>query len=171
MAIAVSVPIVPSRLLRCLLAGFGAACLGVGAACGAVWLGPLSAPLAVMSLLMLAGLSILSLLHRRVAPCASSWPRGQPTVRRIDLLGPGTLVLTVQQGMGPIRRLQVRLLADSTLWPGLLVLRLQGEAETKPPFSLLLLTDSVPPGEFRRLAVAVRSRAARALSAWPPMAS
>ncbi len=170
MAIAVSVPIVPSRLLRSLLAGFGAACLGMGAACAVGWLAPLSSPRAVMSLLTLAGLLVLLLLHPRMAPCASSWLRGQPTVRRLDLLGPGALVLTVQQGMGPIRRLQVRLLADSTLWPGLLVLRLQGEAGTDPPFSLLLLTDSVPPGTFRRLAVAVRSRAARAVSAWPPTA-
>lgn len=165
MAIALSVPVAPSRQLRCLLACFGAACLGMGLACVAGLSGPLSMPLAAALILMLAGLAVLLRLHRRLDPLSSSWPRGQPTVRRIDVLGPGGLVLTVQQGMGRIRRLQVRLLADSTLWPGLLVLRLQGEQGK--PIALMLFADSVPPGEFRRLAVALRSHAAQAVSAWP----
>jgi toxin CptA len=144
MPIAVSVPIVPSRLLRWIVCGFAAMCGLMGAMCTAGMLGALRWPTATGALGLAAGLAVLVAGNRRL------------THRRIDVLGVGRLALTVQQEVGPARRFPVRLLPGSTLWPGLLVLRLEGAPV------LILLRDSVPPGEFRRLGVALRAVAGRA---------
>jgi hypothetical protein len=154
MSIAVSVPLVPSRLLRRLMRGFGGVCLAMALACAAGWPGPAWWPGLGAVLCLLAGLAVL-----RVSSARSG---ARPTARTLDVVGPGTLVLTVQQGMGRIERLQVRLLGESTLWPGLLVLRLAGVHGPLPP--LLLCADSMPPGQFRRLAMALRSVAARPMA-------
>lgn len=143
MAIALSVPLVPSRLLRRLTVGYGLACLGMGAAAAAGWLGPRAWAAATVGACLLAGVALLR-TSRRAA-----------TVRTLALFGPGALVLTVQQGVAPPRHLRVRLLADSTLWAGLLVPRF----DLAPP--LVLFADSVPPGQFRRLSMALRALAAR----------
>ena len=143
MTIAVSVPIVPSRLLRAVATGFGAMLIGMGLCCTAGLLGPLRWPMATALLCVGAGLAVLVKGNKGI------------THRRLDVLGVGTLALTVQQGAGPPRRFPVRLLAGSTLWPDVLVLRLRGA----PP--LVLMPDSVPPGEFRRLGMALRAVAGR----------
>ncbi|MGV3655329.1 MAG: protein YgfX [Noviherbaspirillum sp.] len=57
----------------------------------------------------------------------------------------------------------VRLCGDSTLWPGLLLLRLQ--AESGPPWVLPILRDSVSATEYRGLAVACRWIAAHNIRA------
>ena len=143
MSIAVSVPIVPSRLLRVFVSGFAAMLIAMGVGCAAGWLGPLLWPKACCGLCLTAGVAVLVSGNKAI------------THRRLDVLGVGTLALTVQQGVGPPRRFPVRLLAGSTLWPNLLVLRLSGA----PP--LVLMPDSVPPGEFRRLGMAFRAVAGR----------
>lgn len=144
MSIALSVPLVPSRRLRLLVLGFGGACLLMAAALAAGACGPSRWPLATAALCLAAGLALLR-----------TW-RGRSTVRALDVLGPARLVLTVQQGDGAVRRVPVRLLAGSTLWPGLLVLRFDGVP------ALVLLSDSVAHEQFRPLAVALRTIAARA---------
>jgi len=80
----------------------------------------------------------------------------RPRACRIDVFGPGAAPLTVQQDQAAPR--PARLLPGSVFWPALLVLRLSGAA----PRVLLVLPDSVPPGAFRPLGVAVRTLAARA---------
>lgn len=146
MSIAVSVPIVPSRLLRRLTLAYAAACIAMGAACAFGLIGPVLWPAATGGLCVLAG----------VALCWRG--RASPTPRTLDVLGPASLALTVQLTGGRTHRFAVRLLPGSTLWPGLLVLRL---AEAPP---LVLLPDSVPPGSFRQLVMALRAVSGRAVA-------
>jgi toxin CptA len=161
MSMAVSVPIVPSRLLRRLMQAYAAMCIGMGAVCMAGWLGPMQAQEGIAALCMLAGMLTL-------------WrARALPTARRLDVCGPASVVLTVQRkggdGVGAAAdftmRSAVQLLPESTLWPGLLVLRLRGPPDEVPVLRvvLVLLPDSVPAGEFRRLVVALRAVAGRAV--------
>ncbi|MDB5959922.1 MAG: fliK [Massilia sp.] len=145
MTIAVSVPLVPSRTLRRLVLGFAAVCMGMAAALASGWLGPSTWPAATATLCLLAGLALAKSAIARL------------TARTLDVCGPGRLTLTVQQEVGTTHRMQVRLLAESTLWPGLLVLRFDGAP------ALVLFGDSVPAGQFRRLAVALRAVASKAV--------
>jgi toxin CptA len=149
MSIAVSAMIVPSRMLRRALLCYGLANLGAGAALGAgqaepAWLGwPLAA------CCVLAGALVLrcGALSRKV--------------RRLDISGLGQLRLTVQQGIGAsdARVAVVRLLPGSTVWPGLLLLRLRSDDGVV--CALALLPDCVEPGQFRKLSVALRDVASR----------
>ncbi|WP_426113724.1 protein YgfX [Massilia sp. PWRC2] len=147
MPVTVSVPIVPSRLLRALMSAYGSLCLAIGIAAGTGLLGPMHWPLLTAALCTAGGAGVLLAACRR------------PTARTLDVLGPGALVLTVQQGTGPPNRLPVTLLAQSTLWPQLLVLRLR--TADGGVLALLILPDSVAPGQFRRLSMALRAVAAR----------
>lgn len=70
--------------------------------------------------------------------------------RHIDISGVGEMRLTVYQ-----QQCRVRLLAGSTVWPGLLVLQLRQEDGGR--LWLPLLPDSVAPGDWRRLQLAVRA--------------
>ena len=139
MTIAVSVPIVPSRLMRWIVCGYAALCALMGVLCAAGMPGNVRWPNATCALCLAAAAAVLAQGNRRL------------THRRLDVLGVGRLALTVQQEVGLARRFPVRLLPGSTLWPGLLVLRLEGAPV------LILLRDSVPPGEFRRLGMALRA--------------
>ena len=81
------------------------------------------------------------------------WWRGRvrAIAGRLDISGVGVLRLTVYQHSGT----SLRLLHGSTLWPGLLVLRLgdeDGRVQT-----LVLLPDSVAHGDWRALALACRA--------------
>jgi hypothetical protein len=173
MSIAMTVVVAPSRRLRCLLAGFGASLL---AAAGAVGLpafasfpgaasftaGPVAA-----GVLLFAGACVL---HAALGPAM---------VHRIDISGVGQLRLTVQQGvrMDACEALPARLLPGSTLWPRLMLLRLEtarGPAAATAPDrlrdrfcarmrirrgvvcrSVAVLPDSLPPAALRALAVAL----------------
>jgi toxin CptA len=53
----------------------------------------------------------------------------------------------------------VQLLPGSTVWPGLMLLRLRDEDGVA--CALMLLPDSVEAGQFRRLSVAIRDVASR----------
>jgi toxin CptA len=144
MSIAVSAIIVPSRMLRRIVLCYGLANLGAGAALGAAPVQPFWLPLAGACCCLLAGVLVL----RSLAPGRK--------VRGIDISGLGQLRLTVQQGSGSgaTRAAPAALLPGSTVWPGLMLLRLRGEDGVVD--ALALLPDSVEPGQFRRLSVAIR---------------
>jgi toxin CptA len=147
MSIAVSAVTHPSRLLRASLAACAAAHLGASLALAA---GALGQP-AGRGLLALACAWCALLLARQAL-------QGQK-VRRIDISGLGEIRLTVQQeasGVGPLA-----LCPGSTLWPQLLLLRLRRQGGGGKARVLLLLPDSVAPGAFRALAVALRHVAER----------
>jgi toxin CptA len=149
MSIAVSAVIVPSRLLRRTLLCYGLANLGAGAALGAQLARPVWLPWLGACACLLAGALVLGALARL------------PKVRRIDISGLGQLRLTVQQGIGAndAPAAPMRLLPGSTVWPGLMLLRLRGDDGAG--VSLALLPDSVERGLVRRLSVALRDIAAR----------
>lgn len=150
MSIAVSAVLVPSRVLRLAWLCYGAANLGAAAALGAAQGVDTALPASLAAAAcLLAGVLVLRAAARN------------PKVSRIDISGLGQLRLTVQQGIGSsdVRTALVRLLPASTVWPGLLVLRLGGEDRLVR--SLVLVPDSVEAEQFRRLAVAIRDVASR----------
>jgi len=146
MSIAMTIVIAPSRCLRCLLAGFGAILLAAAGAVG-LRLSPAFAagPIVAATLLF-------------AAACVLHAARRGATVHRIDLSGPGRPSLTVQQGVrhGTAESLPARLLPGSTLWPRMMLLRLEtGGAQERGAgcLALAVLPDSVAPEAFRALAV------------------
>ncbi|MDL2355074.1 MAG: flagellar hook-length control protein [Pseudomonadota bacterium] len=150
MSIAVSAVIIPSRLLRFALACFAAANLGAALALAADLARPVRLPLTLAPACLVAAAALLLASVRRT-----------PTARRIDISGLGQLRLTVQQGIGAdaAPATVARLLAGSTVWPGLMLLRLR--CDNGAVVALALLPDSVNPGQFRRLSVAIRDVASR----------
>ena len=137
MSIAVSVIVRPSSGLRVLHAALCCCVMASAAFCAdAGWAAPL--------LCVLAGLvGALAWRPRRIA-------------HRLDISGVGQLRLTVYQDNGTA----LRLLEGSTLWPGLLLLRLGGDDGDVRP--LLVLPDSVTQADWRVLSLACRAIAARA---------
>ena len=150
MSIAVSVVIIPSPVLRLIRLGFGAANLGAAAALGFATPWPSSwLAVAGAGCCLLAGVLVL---------CSGGL---DPKVSRIDISGLGQLRQTVQQGIGSNigPTTPVQLLPASTIWPGLLLLRLRGEDGAVR--SLVLAADSIEAGKFRQLSVAIRDIASR----------
>jgi toxin CptA len=149
MSIAVSAIVRPSPCLRLLLLAFSMLAIGFGSLLllrqhAYSW--PLSG--ALISLLTGSILSFFLLKNRNS--------------HRIDISGVGQIRLTVYQLMpGGVRAdgTLVTLLAGSTLWPGLLLLRLC--TEDGAVVVLPILFDSVGAGLFRPLSVACRTIAAR----------
>ncbi len=148
MSIAMTAVIAPSRRLRCLLACFGALLLAAAAAVAGLptpagFAAAFAARPAVALALLFAGVCVA---HAALRPA---------TVHRIDISGPGQLRLTVQQGVRTDKSsaLPARLLPGSTLWPRLMLLRLQ--TAERGTCSLVVLPDSLPPEAFRALAVAL----------------
>jgi toxin CptA len=143
MSIAVSAVVKPSRRLRALVLAYGFANLAAAFAVGLLLparfvLGPLTA-----ICFLAAGSVLLSSAVRATK------------MRQIDISGLGQVRLTVQQDMAcnDVDGVAVALLAGSTIWPGLLLLRLgsEGGAATAVP----VLRDSVAPSVFRPLSVAL----------------
>jgi toxin CptA len=137
MSIAISAIIRPSLSLRVAQAALCAALL----ACAA-WCGP-----GVAGALLLAAGFAGAFCQRRLVKLA-----------RIDISAVGQVRLTVyhQRDAQHARTGQnVQLLPGSTLWPGLLLLRLGGEAG--PVVWLAVLPDSTAPDVRRRLALAARA--------------
>jgi toxin CptA len=155
MSIAVSAVVTPSRRLRALVAAYGLA--NVAAALAVGFMQPDRFALAPLS----------GILFFAVAACLLHSLANPTKTLRIDISGVGRVRLTVQQDMGagaanavpaPAGEV-VGLLAGSTRWPQLMLLRLQNEegAVTLLP----ILRDSVAPGVFRALAVAVAAAGGR----------
>jgi len=177
MSIAMTVVVASSRRLRCLLAGFGASMFAAAWAAGSSAFSHFTAGPAVAAALLFAGVCVT---HAALRPA---------TVHRIDISGPGQLRLTVQQGLRPEKRgaLPVRLLPGSTLWPRLLLLRLEASGDGRAlaaterarpwwarrwngmrrpaRYSIAVLPDSLPPDAFRALAVALGAQAMAASGA------
>jgi len=148
MSIAVSAVVTPSRLLRLALFAYAAACCGAAAAL-------LRASERFHFPWWLAGLCVLAaaVAVRATVPAA--------TTRRIDISGLGQLRVTVQQSMGGTApRALMQLLPGSTVWPNalLLLLRDAGSGQTSV---LMILPDSLPPEQFRKLGVSLRAIARR----------
>jgi hypothetical protein len=141
MSIAVSAIVKPSRLLRASLAACAAMHAGAALALAAGMHGALAG-----ACLLCAVLLLRQALRR-------------PKVRRIDISGLGEIRLTVQhesRGVPP----PVQLQAASTLWPQLLLLLLRRQ-QGGALLVLVVLPDSVAPGAFRALALALRYVAER----------
>ena len=145
MSIAVSALIRRSPGLRVLHAGF----------CGAVLLSSLACAGRLAALACVAGAAVGWWRGRRVGFAAA-------TSCRIDISPVGQIRLTVQQSSGlpgaALAAAPLSLLAGSTLWPGLLTLRL-GEAKPagRPAVhTVLVLPDSVARASWRPLALACR---------------
>ncbi|NVD74815.1 hypothetical protein HUX88_30460 [Duganella sp. BJB1802] len=135
MSIAVSVIVRPSSGLQLLHAGLCCGVLASAVACPG-WCAPLCCALA----------GLLGLWRGR--PCRNA--------RQLDISGVGQLRLTVYQKTGVV----LRLLDGSTIWPGLLLLRLgdgDGQAQV-----VAVLPDSVTRADWRALSLACRAIAARA---------
>jgi toxin CptA len=153
MSIAVSAVVRPSRCLRALVAAYGLSNVAAAAAAGLLLPDRFACAPASAAFLLCAG---GFLLHS----CATL-----TKTRRIDISGVGQLRLTVQQEMrtrvatdgvlidAEVSGAPVVLLPGTTIWPGVMLLRLGAEhgAVTLLP----VLHDSVAPGEFRALAVAL----------------
>jgi hypothetical protein len=153
MSIAVSAVVAPSRRLRLLLAVYGVANLAAALAVGLLLPGRFQAAPVCALFFLVAGVLLLGGCRRATK------------TRRIDISGVGQVRLTVQQGMrtsdaaagvpaaGEPAGVPVALMAGSTVWPQLMLLRLR--ADSGAVVALPVLRDSVAPPVFRALAVAV----------------
>lgn len=150
MSIAVSAVVRPSPAL-CRLQAVFCACVMASAVCCGGWL---AAALCVAG----GGTGWMACYRKRSA-------------YRIDISGDGRIRLAVYKIAGKQTAVQddrlagdgagatMRMLAGSTLWPGLLLLRLQGD--DGPVVSLPIVPDSVARHDYRALALACRAVAAR----------
>ncbi|WP_377704257.1 protein YgfX [Pseudoduganella sp. UC29_71] len=150
MSIAVSAVVRPSFCLRVLLAGFAACALAV-----AVWLPP-----------------ILAISCAAASATALRCALRRAKTHRLDISGIGQMRLAVylhaalRTAGAAVQAAEaapatVELMAGSTCWPWLLLLRLRHEGGAVTV--LAVLPDSVAPGRFRPLALACRACAAKKL--------
>lgn len=159
MSIAVSTVVMPSRRLAVLLGSF---CLGMAAVAAYLVISPTIH-------LSLAWRVALALTLTVIPVWASHAPIWRGKSLRIDISEHGQITVTedktctVQSGQaktsepprqGHTGSAVVRLMPDSTIWPHLLLLRLQ--AEDRRIRNVLILRDSVSAEEFRSLSVACR---------------
>ena len=183
MSLAVSAVIAPSRRLRCLLAAFCASLCAASLAVGLLLPERFALGGAVAIAPLLTALSLMRLFF----PVLAGWPghasgrhgrsrlthstallHAIATVRRVDISGVGQLRLTVQQEFGEGAGVAaiaapgspMTLLPGATVWPCCILLRLR--AENGVTWPLVLLPDSVTPGQYRALAVALRVMASGA---------
>ncbi len=150
MSIALSAVVRPSRLLRHTLLLLALAHGALALAIGAGMAPPLAWPGAVAAACLLCAVLATHAALRR------------GTAHQIDVSGLGELRVTVQHhsGAAVYGPVVMHLLPGSTVWPQLLVLLLR-PAPRGRVLALPVLPDSVPPEQFRALAVACRSIARR----------
>jgi toxin CptA len=154
MSIAVSAVVQPSRILLVMVSAMSVTVLVIGAAIGIEWLGNLSnVPRFVVAIFCIF-LAFFGFYHgaRHRKPI------------HIDISGAGQLRLTEVSAEGPCTDTNwphvrkngevCHLLKDTTIWPHLLLLRLQ--AESGKITSLAILPDCVSKDSFRALSVACR---------------
>ncbi len=154
MSIAVSAVVHPSRLLRAMLHTMSSAVFLIGAAIGAGWVGEPSLFFRMGGAFIAIFLSFFGFYHdvRYRKPI------------HIDITGTGQLRLTEVSAKGPCTDTNwphlgkngevVHLLRDTTIWPCLLLLRVQNECGGKR--SVAILPDCVSRDSFRALSVACR---------------
>jgi len=160
MTIAVSAVVRPSRLLSLLTFFMCTLVAAIGVAIGFAWVGHELSALARFVLFLFCG-SLAGFGFYHGVAC-------RKTIH-IDISGAGQIRIRKAGGARPCTNTNrphvgesdrvVHLLADSTLWPGLLVLRLQDESGDVSV--LTVLPDSVPHDGFRALAAACRWIASR----------
>ena len=147
MSIAVSAIVRPSRIHRIVLGGAGLALFAAALAVGLTASARFHASLLQAAILAGAG---AVLMHAGLASAKT---------HRIDISGTGEMVLTVQQGLrmhvavAADDAVEVALLPGSVAWPPLMLLRLEGPGARN--HVLPVWRDSVEPGAWRALAVAV----------------
>jgi toxin CptA len=165
MSIAVSAVLLPSRVLRLMV---GAVCAGVGMS-GGVIACAFTAELPLLVRVLIAALSAFA------AVFGFYHGSGRRKPIHIDISGVGQFRLTELALNDTCKQLDrphlnehvevFRLLEHSTLWPHLLLLRLQGESGKIT--TLPILPDCVSQEGFRALSVACRWIAARGeLQGW-----
>ena len=134
----------PSRLLRLALAAWGGAAAGAGAAL--LYWQPERFHVPV--LLAIACVAVAALAWHR------AWQGAN--VRRIDISGLGEIRLWVQQRLGDEtpQAAAMELLPGSTIWPSMLLLLLRSDGNASVTV-IVLLPDSVPRGQFRKIAVSL----------------
>ncbi|WP_414691177.1 protein YgfX [Noviherbaspirillum sp.] len=154
MSIAVSAVVHPSRLLRAMLLTMSTGTLLVGTAIAAGWVGEPSLSVRIGSAFIAIFLSFFGFYHdvRYRKPI------------HIDITGTGQLRLTEVSAKGPCTDTNwphlgkngevVHLLRDTTIWPCLLLLRVQNEYGEKR--SVAILPDCVSRDSFRALSVVCR---------------
>ncbi len=148
MSIAVTAVVMPSRLLRLALCAYAAACCGAATAL-------LRSPETCHRSGWLAALCVLAAALAMGAAALAA------TARRIDISGLGQLRVTVQQSMGETApRELMQLMPGSTVWPDLLLLLLRDAGNGRNSV-LIILPDSLPPDQFRKLGVSLRAIARR----------
>lgn len=153
MSIAVTAVIRPSRRLRAMLCALALLHAAVAAGLATGMLGNFHFRPWLAAAHSASGAAFLLAALRRQKP------------RRVDVCGRGRIRLTVQQDVDP-RTANAALLGASTLWPALLVLLLRDQAGAA--HAVAVLPDALAPDPYRRLAVALRSVAARGRPATDP---
>lgn len=159
MSIAVSAVVYPSRILRILLFSVASLVAGVGIAVLIGWLGELDLLPRALAGVPIVFMAFFGFYHG---------VRHRKTLH-IDISGAGQIRVAEEVSSSPCERevdphlrsngTVVEMLDDSTLWPGLLVLRLRagnGRVTVVP-----ILLDCVSKEAFRALSVACRWIAAR----------
>ena len=150
MSIACTIHIGASPTLRAALAIFAALHAALALGIATAWLGEFHFP------------AFLLLVHTCATIACAICAVQRPTVRRLDVSGLGAITVTVQQWLRQRtvpQSVPVQLLPGSTFLPGLLVLRLQDEQGKTSVIAVL--PDAIRGGEFRRVAAALRTIAAR----------
>jgi toxin CptA len=154
MSIGVSAVVRPSRIHRILLGGAGLALFAAAFAVGVPASARFHASFLQAVILVAAG---VVLMHAGLVSAKT---------HRIDISGTGEMVLTVQQGLRMLGAgaadgaAAVVLLPGSVVWPPLMLLRLEGPGARV--HVLPVWRDSVEPGAWRALAVAVLAIGRRA---------
>ncbi|MBQ5947439.1 protein YgfX [Massilia sp. ST3] len=137
--------VAPSRRLRVLQAAFCASLLAASFAVCFVLPARFAAPAWLP--LLLAGCAV-----------GHAWRAGGADLRRIDFSGVGRVRLTVQRNTrSPLTTtVSATVLPGATVWPCCMLLRLRAD-DTGAVRRLVLLPDSMAPGAYRELAVALRA--------------
>lgn len=152
MSIAVSAVVGPSRIHRCLLAGAGLCLFAAALAVGFLASEHFHWSMVQTLILAATGAVLMHAGSRRAK------------THRIDISGTGEVVLTVQQGLRGPSATAVTLLPGSVVWPPLMLLRLQPEDAGARVQVLPVWRDSVGPGVWRVLTVAVLSTGRRTIN-------
>jgi toxin CptA len=163
MSIAVSVVVMPSRLLLTVVAALCACASAIGGLIGLGMVGELAVLARLVCALLcisLVAAGFVRMMQRR-------------KIHHLDISGSGQISLRIAKSASRempnivaetpnADGILVTLLADSTLWPHFLMLRLQDEDGKVHP--LPILADSLPAESFRAVSVACRWIAAHRFS-------
>jgi len=153
MSIAVSAVIKPSRALFVLTVGMSLSVVGIGISIGMGYVGALALPLRLS--LATADIFLALLGFYCTVRARKTHPIDISGIGQIRLMEYKTLAsIPLQPLLQTQSSHEVTLMANSTLWSFMLILRLK--TENQQIVTVPILPDSVGPEEFRALAVACR---------------